>query len=90
MWEWPFSPILRYGMPVYVEVLAPVAAGELTAAGGRLRERALGNGHAQARRFDPDRDGYWDGYDYEIDPGFVDLAAKVARHRAGRGHPGAR
>ncbi len=82
VWEWPFSPMLRYRMPVYLEVLAPVAAGELTAAAGRMRERALDNGHAPARHFEPDRDGYWDGYDYEIDPGFDHLAARVARHRA--------
>jgi hypothetical protein len=31
----------------------------------------------------PVRDGYWDGYAYEIDPHFADLAADIAHHRSG-------
>lgn len=82
VWEWPYSPLLRYDMPVYLEVLPPVAPGELVGLSREIRRRALDNGHADPRRFDPDRDGYWDGYAYEIDGDFPDLAAKVARHRA--------
>ncbi|KKN84868.1 hypothetical protein LCGC14_0285340 [marine sediment metagenome] len=33
------------------------------------------------RHFDPDRDGWWDGYRYEIDPDYPDLAKRVAEHR---------
>ncbi|MFQ5553954.1 MAG: lysophospholipid acyltransferase family protein [Acidimicrobiia bacterium] len=82
VWEWPYTPLLRYGSAVYLEALPVVAAGELAAIAGEMRHRALDNGHAPVRRFDPDRDGYWDGYGYEIDPTFPELAARVARHRA--------
>ena len=43
---------------------------------------ALAAVDAPARRFVPSRDGYWDGYAYEIDPMFSELAADVARHRS--------
>ena len=35
------------------------------------------------RHFDPGRDGYWDGYRYEIDATYADLAQRVANHRRG-------
>lgn len=81
VWEWPFSPIVRYGEPMSMEVLPPVAPGELTSLAPTMRARALSNPHAPVRRFAPARDGYWDGYAYEIDPVFGELAADVARHR---------
>jgi len=81
VWEWPYSPVVRYGEPVYLEALPPVAPGELVALSSEIRRRALNNGHADPRRFDPDRDGYWDGYAYEIDGAFPELAARVATHR---------
>ena len=37
------------------------------------------------RRFVPEVDGYWEGYAYEIDPMFPELARKVQRHREGSG-----
>ena len=33
------------------------------------------------RRFDPERDGWWDGFPYEIDPDFPELADRVERYR---------
>jgi 1-acyl-sn-glycerol-3-phosphate acyltransferase len=47
-----------------------------------MKKRAVANRDAPARRFDPDRDGWWDDYRYEIDPDFADLHARVARHRS--------
>ena len=35
------------------------------------------------RHFDPNRDGYWDGYRYEIDAAFADLGQRIASHRRG-------
>jgi 1-acyl-sn-glycerol-3-phosphate acyltransferase len=43
---------------------------------------------APPRRFVPARDGYWDGYAYEIDPDFSALAAEVAARRHGRAAQG--
>lgn len=85
VWHHPFSPLLERGQRVRIEVLPPIPAdridSEARAMERRLKERALATADASPRRFDPIRDGYWDGYCYEIDPMFADLAADVARHR---------
>lgn len=47
----------------------------------RLKALALSDTVAAPRHFVPERDGYWDGYAYRIDPDFPDLAAQIARHR---------
>jgi len=44
---------------------------------------ALDPTSAPARGFDPDRDGWWDDYQYEIDPDFSELTSRLARRRAG-------
>ncbi len=53
----------------------------------RLKDAALDGTMAPLRRFVPSRDGYWDGYAYQIDPAFPRLAAEIATHRAGETHP---
>jgi len=44
---------------------------------------ALDPSNAPARRFVPERDGWWDEYRYEIDPDFPELAAQLAERRSG-------
>lgn len=90
VWEWPYSPTLRYGCTVTMAVLPAVdppsredTAAVAVAVGRSLRAAALGRGMAAPRRFLPARDGFWDGYDYTIDPDFPDLADEVRRHRQG-------
>jgi len=84
VWEEPFSPLVRFGQPIYVEVLpavAPSAAvASMTEIEATLKRKALGCPVAP-RRFEPERDGWWDGYAYEIDPDFAELAAAVTDHR---------
>ena len=47
----------------------------------QLKRAALAPGMAPARRFVPERDGWWDGYAFAIDPAFAELAAAAAaRH----------
>lgn len=41
--------------------------------------KRLGRGATTA--LDPERDGWWDGYRFEIDADFPELRARVARHR---------
>ena len=36
---------------------------------------------AAPRRFVPSRDGYWDGFAFEIDRAFPDLYEDIERHR---------
>lgn len=85
VWEQPFTPRLRFRQPVYVGVLDAVQPEELASLETEMKDRAFTNGHAQPRRFDPEIDGFWDGYAYEIDPAFEDVAAAVTRHRARAG-----
>lgn len=91
VWEHPFSPTLRYGQRVTLQVLAPIHPEVFeteSADAVRVRVRramkaaALLPGAASARHFDPDRDGYWDGYRLDIDPDFSAVAQQIARHRA--------
>lgn len=91
IWEHPFAPTLRYGQPVALTVLPPIAAHELRTGHLdtiRVRTRratkaaALAPASPPARLFDPDRDGYWDGFRLVIDPDFPALARRMERHRA--------
>lgn len=90
VWEHPYSPRLRYGQRVSLRVLPPVPLEEVRtrppeavrrAVQQRLKAAALGGTMVPPRRFVPERDGYWDGYAYRIDPAFADLCTKVALHR---------
>ena len=84
VWEHPYSPLVRFGQKVHVEVLAPVAPESVVAERRdierRMKRLAL-EATPQPRRYEPDRDGWWDGYRYEIDPDFPELAARVDQHR---------
>jgi 1-acyl-sn-glycerol-3-phosphate acyltransferase len=90
VWEHPYSPRLCYGQSVSLRVLPPVPLEEVRtqppekvrrAVQRRLKAEALSGTMTPPRRFVPERDGYWDGYAYRIDPAFADLFAKVALHR---------
>ena len=91
VWEHPFSPTLRYGQRVTLQVLPPIPPDvfeteSVDAVRVRVRRAmktaALLPGAAPPRHFDPDRDGYWDGYRLDIDPDFSAVAQQIARHRA--------
>ncbi|MBB6015174.1 1-acyl-sn-glycerol-3-phosphate acyltransferase [Deinococcus radiopugnans ATCC 19172] len=91
IWEHPFAPTLRYGQPVALTVLPPISARTLQTAHldtlrvqtrQAVKAAALAPGLPPPRFFDPDRDGYWDGFRLVIDPDFSTLAARMERHRA--------
>ncbi len=86
VWEYPYSPQLRFGQRVSVRVLEPLRVGEAFSSAPEIEHRmkriALSADVAPARRFDPDRDGFWDGYAYEIDPVFPELRRLVDEHRS--------
>lgn len=95
VWEHPFGPRLRRGERLSVRVLPPVPPEEIRAKGvervrrdvrDKLKAAALDGTMAPPRRFVPGRDGYWDGYAFEIDPAFPDLSADIAARRTGRRH----
>jgi 1-acyl-sn-glycerol-3-phosphate acyltransferase len=89
VWEHPYTPRLRYGQRMSMRVLPPVKINrtdDLDAVRVHVRRQlkaaALDGSMAPPRRFVPQRDGYWDGYRYAIDPDFAELAAYIAQHRA--------
>lgn len=91
VWEYPYGPRLRRGERMSVRVLPPISAAEVRVRGvdalrqdvqHRLKAAALDGTMAPPRHFVPSRDGYWDGYAYQIDPAFPCLAAEIAAHRA--------
>ena len=94
VWEFPFSPRLRRGVRVSMRVLPAISAEEVGSlelddlrleVQHRLKAMALGPSMAPPRHFVPARDGYWDGYAFEIDPAFPSLAADVAAYRGEQG-----
>ena len=52
-----------------------------------MKRRALMAHEAPVRRFVPERDGWWDDYEYTIDDDFPDLHRQVADHRLTIGLP---
>ncbi len=87
VWEYPFTPRLRYAQRVAMAVLPPMSSSAGTpetlraAAQHALKRAALQQRWAAPRRFDPPRDGWWDGYSFEIDPEFAELRAQHDAHR---------
>ncbi len=85
VWEHPFSDVLRFGQAMSMRVLDPVevdgpeAFRELERG---MKAVAREPGMAPVRRFDPERDGWWDEYPYAIDPDFADLAAAHSARRS--------
>ncbi|WP_170131049.1 lysophospholipid acyltransferase family protein [Deinococcus yavapaiensis] len=92
VWEHPYTPTVRYGERVSVRVLPPISVEDVRGVPldelrvrtrRQLKAAALTVGGAAPRRFDPERDGWWDGYKYDIDPDFPDLFGRVRAHREG-------
>jgi 1-acyl-sn-glycerol-3-phosphate acyltransferase len=86
VWEHPYSPTLRLGERISMRILPPIPPDRLDAATFREMERsmksvALGPGVAPPRHFVPTRDGWWDGYRFDIDPDFPELRQALAIHR---------
>jgi 1-acyl-sn-glycerol-3-phosphate acyltransferase len=83
IWEHPFSPTVRFGKRLSMRILEPIPYQNLdiTALEDAMRAQALSASVAPARRFNPDRDGWWDGFSYEINPQFADLARRVEARR---------
>lgn len=84
VWKHPYSPALHFDRTIRLEVLPPVAGREamdsMRHVERTMKRRALA-AQPGPRRFDPDRDGWWDGYPYEIDEDFPELREMVREHR---------
>jgi 1-acyl-sn-glycerol-3-phosphate acyltransferase len=86
VWEYPFTQTVRFGQRVAMTVLPPIEPADASLERVRHAERqmkslALLDTEAPVRRFIPERDGWWDGYAFDIDGDFTELDSRVARHR---------
>lgn len=92
VWEHPFSPTVRFGQRMRLEVLSPVPPAEamdrLDDVESDMKRRAL-TSPVPPRRYVPERDGWWDEYRFTIDPSFPELRDRVAKRRRPR-DPGLR
>ena len=84
VWDHPFDPTVRFGQRMSVSVL-PAVEPDMAVAAQRPLEQAMKrlalSGPIVPRRFVPERDGWWDGYAFSIDPDFAELARRLQRHR---------
>ena len=84
VYEYPFSPTVRFEQTIRMQVLSPVPPGAAMASMSRI-EREMQDLALAAepgpRRYLPQRDGFWDGYAFEIAERFEDVAAPVRDHR---------
>ena len=88
VYEYPFSPMVRFGQTIRMQVLAPVPPGIALEAMDRI-EREMQDvalvTEPGPRRYLPERDGFWDGYAFEIADRFEEVAEAVADHRRAAG-----
>ncbi|MFB9990810.1 lysophospholipid acyltransferase family protein [Deinococcus oregonensis] len=93
VWDYPFTPTLRYGQSIGLHVLPPITRDEVRTTSPDLlrvqvrramKRAALDPELPSPRRYDPERDGYWDGYRFDIDPDFSALHHLMTTHRARR------
>ncbi len=84
-WEYPYHPIVRRHQRVRLEILDPIPADRsvenLRSTERQMKRIALARAPFP-RRYEPDRDGWWDEYPFRIDGDFADLAARVHSHRS--------
>lgn len=83
VWEYPFTQVVRFGQRVAMSVLPPIDPSHVSIETIRQTERemkrnALASADAPVRRFLPERDGWWDTYDFSIDTDFPELSARFA------------
>ena len=85
VWDHPFSPRVRFGQKIRLEVMPPISPESATSSMAglqvRMKQQALASSPGP-RRWVPERDGWWDEYRYEIDPAYAELLRRVESHRA--------
>jgi 1-acyl-sn-glycerol-3-phosphate acyltransferase len=84
VWDHPFSTQIHFGRTIRLQVLEPVPADCAVAMAedieSEMKDRALATTPGP-RRYIPERDGWWDGYRFEIDPRFPELRQRLEQHR---------
>lgn len=85
VWEYPYLSTVRLRQHVRLEILEPIPAvrsvDEMRNTEREMKRIALAQAPSP-RHYEPDRDGWWDGYAFQIDEDFAHLAERVRDHRA--------
>jgi 1-acyl-sn-glycerol-3-phosphate acyltransferase len=83
VWDYPFTANLRRGQSIRMTVLDPIepalAVATMRGLEREMKRRALAVTDAPARRYQPEHDGTWEGYRFEIDPDFPEVAVRAGR-----------
>lgn len=79
-WDYPFDTCVHFGCSITMEVMAP--RDSMEGLEEDMRMRALDGLRAAPRRFDPMRDGWWDGYSFEIAEEFAELRMALQQRRS--------
>lgn len=84
VWEYPYRRVVRRRQHVRLEILDPIPATrsvEQMRPTERKMKRVALDHRPLPRRYEPDRDGWWDEYSFQIDEDFTHLADRVRDHR---------
>ena len=85
VWEYPYRSTIRRNQDVRLEILEPIPATrsveQMRSTEREMKRIALAEAPFP-RRYEPDRDGWWDEYPVRIDGDFAHLARRVRDHRS--------
>ncbi len=62
---------------MFMRILEPIRNPDRLTLQRQMKALAL----ETSRRYDPQRDGYWDGYVFNIDPDFPEVRNDMLKHR---------
>ena len=84
-WQHPFSSNVTCGIRVRLEIMEPrflESPAQYRSLEQDLKTIALDDPETTPRRYVPSRDGFWDGFNFAVDPSFGEVAAEVDLHRS--------
>lgn len=79
-WDYPFDTCVHFESSITMELMAPRHS--VVGLEEDMRRLALDGLRSVPRRFVPERDGWWDGYSFEIAEEFADLRMAVLQRRS--------
>ena len=90
VYDYPFSPLVRFGQQIRVAILPPVAPGSHVDSVRELETQMrcnATNNHPLPRTYEPEHDGFWQDYAFEIAEEFPELRKRLAVYRRTAGAP---
>jgi 1-acyl-sn-glycerol-3-phosphate acyltransferase len=84
VWDHPFHPDLQTGQTINLCILEAQRNPEMLSLQRQMKQLALQQTNTP-RHYLPKRDGYWDGYVFEIDRQFPQIFAEISLYRLQKG-----